>query len=159
QPDRRVSEVPLLTAAEQLSLQQWRHRGPQPRNAWGEPALPGAVGTVVSTEDEVTGELAWRRPDGTLARIAPTRADGTPAEPTSAQEIDTRLAAIWATVLDVTAPDPAANFFDLGGTSMLAARLVAEVSRAWGRKVRVRTLFDHPTLSAFAANLRSELMA
>lgn len=158
-PDRRVSEVPLRTAAEQDATQRWAESGPRLQNAWGDAALPGAVGTIMSTSDETDGALAWRRPDGTLAHITLPAMETSPTEPEPTPDIDPRLVAIWATVLDVTAPDPAVNFFDLGGTSMLAARLVAEVSRAWGRKVRVRALFDHPTLSAFAANLRSELKA
>ncbi|MFF0087441.1 amino acid adenylation domain-containing protein [Streptomyces canus] len=46
------------------------------------------------------------------------------------------------------------NFFTLGGNSLLAMRLVADLGRELGREIPVREVFDQPTLSALAARLR-----
>ena len=70
------------------------------------------------------------------------RAPGTPVE-----EI---LAGIFADVLGVSRVGLDDSFFDLGGDSLSAMRVVAAVNTAFGSQVTVRALFDAPTVAHLA---------
>ncbi|MEU5979697.1 amino acid adenylation domain-containing protein [Streptomyces sp. NPDC047315] len=61
------------------------------------------------------------------------------------------VAAIWATVLDRSDVDRTADFFAIGGHSLIAAHVLAAVRDRLGVTVPMRTLFTAPTLTAFAA--------
>jgi aryl carrier-like protein len=63
--------------------------------------------------------------------------------------VEEELMAIWKEVLGLTEVGREANFFDLGGDSILSIRIVA---KAYNRGIRLssRQLFEHPTLSALA---------
>ena len=60
------------------------------------------------------------------------------------------LARLWCEVLELQQVGVDANFFELGGDSLLAARLAARIRRAFGRDASLRTLFDAPTVAAMA---------
>ena len=51
------------------------------------------------------------------------------------------------------------NFFDVGGHSLLAASLIADVQSVIGRKVPVSAVFHAPTVSSFARWLRHDSFA
>jgi amino acid adenylation domain-containing protein len=70
-----------------------------------------------------------------------------------ASETEKRLAAIWCEVLGVAEVSRDASFFNLGGHSLLAARVIAQVRERFQIKPSVRSIFDHPTLSAFASHV------
>ncbi len=59
------------------------------------------------------------------------------------------IAMIWEGSLRVTGIDGDSDFFDLGGHSMVAARMVAEISKTFDVDVGVRTLFEHSSFDAF----------
>ncbi|WBO65117.1 amino acid adenylation domain-containing protein [Streptomyces camelliae] len=63
------------------------------------------------------------------------------------------LCGLVAEVLEV--PDAALgnDFFDLGGNSLLAMRLVARVRTLLNRELTVRSVFDHPVLEDLVAQL------
>jgi amino acid adenylation domain-containing protein len=52
----------------------------------------------------------------------------------------------WAQVFGASAVRPDADFFELGGTSLLATMMASRVLNASGVKIPVRTFFDHSTL-------------
>ncbi|OWA00800.1 non-ribosomal peptide synthetase [Streptomyces sp. CS113] len=63
------------------------------------------------------------------------------------------LTRLFAEVLDAQGVGPDDAFFDLGGTSLLAVRLVARVREEFGTELTIGSLFEAPTPSALAARL------
>ncbi|MFE3021946.1 amino acid adenylation domain-containing protein [Streptomyces sp. NPDC059256] len=61
------------------------------------------------------------------------------------------VAAIWGTVLDQSDVDRAADFFAIGGHSLIAAHVLAAVRDRLGVTVPMSTLFTASTVAAFAA--------
>ncbi|WAZ19949.1 amino acid adenylation domain-containing protein [Streptomyces cinnabarinus] len=63
------------------------------------------------------------------------------------------LSRLFAETLGVVAPDPAASFFDLGGDSLLATRLIGRIRAVTGDALSVRALFEAPSVTALARRL------
>ena len=80
-----------------------------------------------------------------------------PAAPirTSAGEIETKLAQVWAEVLKLDQVGRHDNFFDLGGHSLLAVRVMARVREALKVEVAIKDLFAYPVLTDLARFLAS----
>jgi amino acid adenylation domain-containing protein len=72
----------------------------------------------------------------------------------SSDDVEARLAEIWCRVLDIDAAEPSFDFFELGGNSLTATRMLAEVNAAFERTLRPPILFRHPTLGELADLLR-----
>ncbi|KAB2654473.1 MAG: amino acid adenylation domain-containing protein, partial [Verrucomicrobia bacterium] len=64
--------------------------------------------------------------------------------------VEKALADIWCEVLGKQQVGLDDNFFALGGHSLLAMRVVARIRDGFPVDLRVRTLFEHPTLAALA---------
>ena len=77
-------------------------------------------------------------------------------EPTASdQELtsdETWLAGLWSGILGASVTDAAADFFDLGGTSLGVAHLIAGIRERYP-DAGVTDVYDHPTLGAQAAHL------
>ncbi len=71
-----------------------------------------------------------------------------------ADALQAELARIFEAVLGAREVGPDSSFFDLGGHSLTAVRLVSRVRKELGYALEVRELFEHPTLEALAACLR-----
>ncbi|GHA08192.1 hypothetical protein GCM10008090_17550 [Arenicella chitinivorans] len=67
------------------------------------------------------------------------------------------LAGIWADILnlDVSTIGATTNFFDIGGHSLSAVRLVAAIRSTWAVEIEIRHVFAHPELSELAAYIES----
>jgi thioesterase domain-containing protein len=63
--------------------------------------------------------------------------------------VETEVAAIWGELLGVERVGRNARFFEIGGHSLLAVRMIARVDARWPGSVQVRDLFDHPSLAEF----------
>ena len=72
-------------------------------------------------------------------------------------EIERQLVAIWAAVLGRQRVGLDESFFDLGGSSLDAMRVFAQIERRTGKALRLSTLFDAPTVAGLAAVLRASL--
>jgi thioesterase domain-containing protein/acyl carrier protein len=83
------------------------------------------------------------------ARLAPITDDRT--LPRTATEQG--LAEIWGGILGVPALGIRSNFFALGGDSLQAVRLFAEIRRRFGRSLPLATLFQAPTIEQLATTL------
>ncbi|MSQ36127.1 MAG: hypothetical protein EXR63_03150 [Dehalococcoidia bacterium] len=84
---------------------------------------------------------------------APPAADApqAPAQRAAVPVTVEALAAIWARVLNVDAVDADDNFFDLGGHSLVAMQLIADVREAFQVEVPLRALFEDPTITGLMA--------
>jgi amino acid adenylation domain-containing protein len=71
-----------------------------------------------------------------------------------ASVIEKQLKAIWERVLGQQDIPLDADFFDLGGHSILAVRVLGEIDRTMGRKLRTASFFEAPTIRGFAALMR-----
>ncbi|MFE1901861.1 phosphopantetheine-binding protein [Streptomyces yangpuensis] len=60
---------------------------------------------------------------------------------------------VWAEVLATEVPGPDADFFDLGGHSLAAARVVSELRRTTGLRVGLGALLARPTVADVAAEI------
>ncbi|HET7233067.1 MAG TPA: amino acid adenylation domain-containing protein [Longimicrobium sp.] len=70
--------------------------------------------------------------------------------------LELRLARLWEDVLGVRPVGVRDDFFALGGHSLVALRLLAEVERLAGRRVSLPELLAAPTVEALARSLRHE---
>jgi amino acid adenylation domain-containing protein len=65
-------------------------------------------------------------------------------------ESQATLAGIWSSVLGIERVGLQDNFFDLGGDSLMAARMMGRVQKAFGVDMPLRRLFEARTLAALA---------
>ncbi|WP_429284169.1 amino acid adenylation domain-containing protein [Paraburkholderia sp. GAS41] len=70
-------------------------------------------------------------------------------------DVETTLASLWEPLLNVERVGRFDNFFALGGHSLLVMRLNSLLHRELGVTFPASTLFSHPTLAAFAAQIDS----
>ncbi len=77
---------------------------------------------------------------------------------TAATPVEQTVAAIWSAVLGVERFGIHHNFFDLGGHSLQATQVMSRVSLAFGFDLRVRMLFENPTLASLSAAIESSLL-
>ncbi|TVL91461.1 MupA/Atu3671 family FMN-dependent luciferase-like monooxygenase [Streptomyces sp. SAJ15] len=96
-------------------------------------------------------------PNGKVDRRAlPAPADAARAEaewiaPRGLTEM--RLAVLWEDVLGTRSLGVRDDFFHLGGNSVLAVMLLAEVERQFGRRLSLATLIQGPTIAEMARTL------
>jgi amino acid adenylation domain-containing protein/FkbH-like protein len=69
--------------------------------------------------------------------------------------VETRLGLIWQELLNTKPIGALDNFFDLGGHSLMAIRLLARVEKEMGKSLPVATLFQAPTLGEFAHAIKT----
>ncbi len=100
-------------------------------------------------------------PNGKIDRSAlpPPATNGGPAAklavpPRNATE--ERVVDIWRSVLGVPTVGVTDDFFELGGHSLLAAMIVTQAAAAFGVDIKIRTLFEAPTVAEFAAHIGGE---
>src|SRR5450755_1972849 len=70
-----------------------------------------------------------------------------------------KLVQLWEEVLGVSPISVTASFFDLGGRSVLAARLFTKILRAFGKELPLSTLFRSPTVEQLAKELQPTAQA
>ena len=88
----------------------------------------------------------------------PTQADLAPSTKFAApkDEIESRLVQIWESVLGVRPIGVSHNFFELGGNSLLAVKLMNRIEQEFGKNLLIATLLQAPTIEQFAGILRQD---
>ncbi len=72
--------------------------------------------------------------------------------------VEETLAGLYASLLKVEKVGIYDNFFELGGHSLLGTRLMAQVREVFGVEIKVRTLFEAPTVADLAVAVARKLM-
>lgn len=86
---------------------------------------------------------------------SPDERAAVPAAPLT--QTEQQIAEIWSEVLGVQPVGRSGHFFELGGQSLLAMRMVARIRRRFGIRIPARTIFDAPTVEHFSALLDTML--
>ncbi|MFD0430950.1 phosphopantetheine-binding protein [Streptomyces zhihengii] len=110
--------------------------------------VPGQLGIVDRLPLTANGKVDTGRIAELLSAPSP---DGAADGPAPDDKVLRRLAELWEELLDVRQAGPDADFFALGGNSLLALRLVNRVRTELGTAVPFGRIFEAPTLRAFAA--------
>jgi FkbH-like protein len=143
----RLTYVPAELAAEEVSAD----RAPKPAESAWDFAGAGNSERLQAIARELGGIEQ-------IARAIEARARTPLAEPATSQlaeagSLEAALADIWARVLGRTRVGVHDNFFDAGGTSLKAVRVVALVKKELGRALQVVSLLECPTVASLAARL------
>ncbi len=85
-------------------------------------------------------------PDDTSAATPAAGATGGQTEATVLQ----RIGLIWSDLLGVADPGADDNFFDLGGHSLIAIRLMSRLQRELGVRLQLTDIFDAPSLGTLS---------
>jgi amino acid adenylation domain-containing protein len=139
-----------------------------------------AAHTAKVTPEEITTSLAARLPEymvpstvmmldalpmtanGKIDRRAlpdPEVVTATDGHVAPTTETETALAAIWMDVLKKERIGVTDSFMALGGHSLLAIRVLGKLSRKFGVRLPLRSLFDTPTIAELALVVDAEVNA
>ncbi|MBW4681349.1 MAG: amino acid adenylation domain-containing protein [Microcoleus vaginatus WJT46-NPBG5] len=87
----------------------------------------------------------------TLTRLQRQKTFISPRNPT-----ESALVKIWAEVLNLERVSVSDSFFDLGGDSLLAIRLMEQIQKQFARELPLSSLFLSPTIESLANTLFAE---
>jgi len=74
---------------------------------------------------------------------------------TPRDELEAQLVKLWTKILQAETIGVTDNFFEVGGDSLLAARLFAQIHNRFGKNLPLATLFVSPTIEQLANVLRA----
>jgi non-ribosomal peptide synthetase component F/thioesterase domain-containing protein len=95
---------------------------------------------------KIGSKTRTRQPDGVVNRL------NRPAD-----ETETRLRKIWEDLLGVSPIGLSQNYFELGGSSVMAAGLFARIEKEFQRRLPLTKLYEAPTIAELAALLRDDV--
>ncbi len=100
-------------------------------------------------------------PNGKIDRKALPDPDTASIEPETdyieaRDELEIQLTAVWKKILGLKKIGVKDNFFEIGGHSLLAAKLFAHIEKSLGKNLPLATLFQAPTIEGLAAILRQD---
>jgi amino acid adenylation domain-containing protein len=71
-------------------------------------------------------------------------------------DVERQLAADWEAVLGTAPIGVRADFFDLGGHSLVAVRLISRIDKRFGKRLPLAALFEAPTIEQLAVVLQQK---
>ena len=99
--------------------------------------------------------------------LKPTKRDPSPIHKTSADappvqtpraepsnEVESELVRIWTEILDRDNIGVRDDFFEVGGDSLHAVRVMYEIEKTFEQRFDISTMMSHPTIQAFATLLK-----
>jgi acyl carrier protein len=86
-----------------------------------------------------------------LARLEPAGGAAPREGAPPRTDLERGVAAVWCEILGLETVARDESFFDLGGHSLLLARMQARLAETLGREVPLLKIFEHPTVEALAA--------
>jgi acyl transferase domain-containing protein len=107
----------------------------------GKPEADDQVNAMVASSAQSLGVVAdplEPRPERTSAFEAPASDD------------ERRIAAIWSELLGIERIGVHDDFFEIGGHSLMATRVLARISDTFGVRLALRDVFDAPTIHQLA---------
>ena len=111
--------------------------------------VPAALVFLDELPRTVNGKLDAAR----LPAPAHTRPELAAAYAAPRSELERSIAAVWSAALKLESVGLDDNFFDLGGHSLLMAKVHARLGEALGRMVSLIELFQYPTVGSLARHL------
>jgi FkbH-like protein len=114
-------------------------------------AFHTAIIRELSDVDSIQREIEHQRAENHGSRKEKTNY----LAPSDRQEL--KLVEIWSEILGLPSVGIRDNFFEMGGTSLLAVRLMALVSREFGTTPPLTILFENPTIETLAIALHQPL--
>jgi acyl transferase domain-containing protein len=111
--------------------------------------VPAALVFLDELPRNVNGKLDLAR----LPAPAHTRPELAAAYAAPRSELERGIAAVWSAALKLESVGLDDNFFDLGGHSLLMAKVHARLGEALGREVSLIELFQYPTVGSLARHL------
>jgi len=120
------------------------------RRYWIDPAK---VALSPLSELSVKNELELDNLDipDTAEQHSSQQGDGIPTN-----KMERSLVILWKELLGVGEINIHDNFFDLGGSSLLATRLFTQIANEFGTKLPIATIFEAPTIEQLAEILNQE---
>ena len=119
------------------------------------PMIPSAFVIIDALPMTPNGKIDRRRlPEPGNLRPALDSAYTAPRTP-----MEKELAGIWAEVLALERVGVQDDFFDLGGHSLGAGRIISRVGAAFNVELPLKTLFDRPTVAAMAQAILDKLVS
>ena len=101
--------------------------------------IPAMIAQAGQMEEASAGGQTFERPQLDSEYVDPEGA------------IETTLAGFWAELLGVDKIGAEDSFFDLGGHSLIAVRLFAQIRKTWNVEFPISVLFEAPTIRKVAA--------
>ena len=138
----------LADSHRQISDLQISHFGEDISANVQQSSTPDAMPTSIAGSSVNGRAHSW--PDRLSKSIASTNT-GSAAPPI---DVEGKLIDVWQQRLKISSIGVDDDFFALGGNSLLAIALVAEVNRAFGSKLPVSSLFRDGTIRSMANRLR-----
>lgn len=78
------------------------------------------------------------------------RHESTGVVPLDRDEVEDQVTRVWKEILGQLPSGERTHFFDVGGQSLAAMRMINRLRQNWGVTVPMRLIFDHPVLADFA---------
>jgi amino acid adenylation domain-containing protein len=102
-------------------------------------------------------------PNGKVQRDALPQPDfrshTTPGNAFGEQSLEDYLSVLWSDLVGADDVDPDDNFFEIGGNSLIAARMVGQVQKKLASTIYMVAIFEFPSVKLFAGYLRKNYAA
>jgi acyl-CoA synthetase (AMP-forming)/AMP-acid ligase II/thioesterase domain-containing protein len=117
---------------------------------------PRRVVIVPAIPTGPTGKLLRRELAESFGLVASLQLGPAIVRPEERNPLEYHLTHIWEELLDIRPLGITDDFFDHGGNSLLAARMMVEIERACGRSMHPSILFQAPTVQQLARLLAEQ---